>query len=317
MPFISKSGKSASRICEVTVGTGDRAVTAGGESSLPFYTFDGKTPNRPRTGIEITDGGVADQPAVVQKYYDGCVSAADMARKASSFEGVDFICLALTGADPNGKNRPADELMETVRAVADATDLPLAVSGCDNAQIDAGLLRKAAQVLKGRNALMLSAREENYESVKKTAAPEYGQNIGAESADDINLAKQLNILLLQAEVPENKIIMQPGTAACGYGFEYVISTIDRIRLAALQQSDKTLQMPVITPVAQEAWSVREAAATQDEMPEWGSQEERGIDMEVETAAAVLAAGSDAVILKHPESVRTIAAMTAALTQGGQ
>ena len=64
-------------------------------------------------------------------------------------------------------------------------------------------------------------------------------------------------------------------------------------------------MPIITPVASEVWGVKEAVASEADMPEWGDAEKRGVDMEIETAAAVLAAGSNAVILKHPTAIATI------------
>ena len=112
-----------------------------------------------------------------------------------------------------------------------------------------------------------------------------------------------NVLILSAREENYKAV-----AAVGYGFEYVVSTMDRIKGAALSQDDKQLQMPIITPVADEAWNVKEAMASEADMPEWGPAEDRGISMEVQTAAAVLASGSDAVILKHPKSVATISKM---------
>ena len=136
----------------------------------------------------------------------------------------------------------------------------------------------------------------------------YGQKVGAESAVDINLAKQLNVLISQLGVAPANIVMNVGTAAVGYGFEYVVSTMDRVKAAALGQNDAQLQMPIITPVADEAWNVKEAMASEEDMPEWGPQEDRGIGMEVSTAASVLASGSNAVILKHPASVATISKM---------
>ena len=151
----------------------------------------------------------------------------------------------------------------------------------------------------------MSAREENYKAVAAAAGLAYGQKVGAESAVDINLAKQLNVLIGQLGVDPANVVMNVGSAAAGYGFEYVVSTMDRVKAAALSQGDAQLQMPIITPVADEAWNVKEAMASEADMPEWGSQEERGIDMEIETAAAVLASGSNAVILKHPASVAVI------------
>ena len=168
------------------------------------------------------------------------------------------------------------------------------------------------KVLQGRNALLLSEKEENYKAIGAAAGLAYNQIVGAESAVDINLAKQLNVVMTQLGVSADSIVMNVGSAAVGYGYEYVVSTMDRIKGAALGQNDNMLQMPIITPVSAETWAVKEATASEADMPEWGSADERGIDMEVMTAAADLAAGSDAVILRHPESVKTISKLIKAL-----
>ncbi len=312
MPFTAKSGKFSARINELTIGTGDKAIVLGGENVLPFYSFDDEIKNAPKLGIEITDGGVAAEPECIQAFYAGCETVADMAKKASEFEGVSFLSLSLDGGDPNGENKPVDELINIVKEVAAATDLPLVICGCKNAEKDGDLLAKAAEALQGRNALILAAKEETYKQIGAAAGLAYNQIVGAESADDINLAKQLNVLLSQLGVPANQIAMQPGTAAAGYGFEYVVSTIDRIKAAALAQGDNTLQMPIITPIANEVWSTKEAVASEADMPEWGPAEERGIDMEVETAVAVLASGSDAVIMRHPTAIVAVEKMIQAL-----
>ena len=154
----------------------------------------------------------------------------------------------------------------------------------------------------------MSAKEENYKAGGAAAGLAYKQKVGAESAVDINLAKQLNVVTTQLGVDAKSIVMNVGSAAAGYGFEYVVSTMDRIKGAALSQGDAMLQMPIITPVADECWNVKEATASEADMPAWGPAEERGIKMEIVTAAAVLASGSDAVLLKHPQSVATVAKM---------
>lgn len=312
MPFTAKSGKFNAKINTVEIGTGDKAIKIGGENVLPFYTFDDVIENAPKVGIEITDGGVAAEPECVQAYYEGCATVVDMAKKAAEFEGVDFLSLRLEGGDPNGENKSVEELIALVKDVADAVDLPLVICGCKNVEKDAALLDKAAAALEGKNALILAAKEENYKTIGASAGLAYNQVVGAESAVDINLAKQLNVLLTQLGVNGQKVVMNVGTAAAGYGFEYVVSTMDRVKAAALAQGDNTLQMPIITPVASETWNVKEASASEADMPEWGCVEARGIDMEVETAAAVLAAGSNAVILRHPESVKTIKKLITAL-----
>lgn len=308
MPFTPKSGKFNASINTVEIGTGDKAVKIGGENVFPLYSFDAAIENAPKVGIEITDFGMEHEPECIKKYYEGCATLADIARKAASMEGVDFLSFRMEGGDPNGENKSTEELIGELKEIADAVDLPLVVCGCKNVEKDAELFSKAAEALNGRNAVILSAKEENYKTVGAAAGLAYKQVVGAESAVDINLAKQLNVLISQLGVDSKSVVMNVGSAAVGYGFEYVISTMDRVKAAALQQGDANLQMPIITPVASEAWGVKEAMASETEAPEWGSQEERGIDMEVETAMAVIASGSNAVILKHPESIKTIAGL---------
>ena len=308
MPFTPKSGKFNASINTVEIGTGDKAVKIGGENVFPLYSFDAAIENAPKVGIEITDFGMEHEPECIKKYYEGCATLADIARKAASMEGVDFLSFRMEGGDPNGENKSTEELIGELNEIAVAVDLPLVVCGCKNVEKDAELFSKAAEALNGRNAVILSAKEENYKTVGAAAGLAYKQVVGAESAVDINLAKQLNVLISQLGVDSKNVVMNVGTAAVGYGFEYVISTMDRVKAAALQQGDANLQMPIITPVASEAWGVKEAMASETEAPEWGSQEERGIDMEVETAMAVIASGSNAVILKHPESIKTIAGL---------
>lgn len=309
MSFVPKKQTYNARINEVVLGVGEKAVTIGGQNVLAFHTFDAEIANAPKIGVELTDAGMAmcTMPGE-QKFYEGCATVADMAKRAETMEGASFICLHLEGADPNGENKSVDECVALAKSVADATDMPLVVMGCKNIEKDTELFNKIAEALSGKNILVLSARDENYKAIGAGAGLAYGQKVGAESAVDINLAKQLNTVMTQLGVNAQSIVMNIGSAAAGYGFEYVASTLDRVKDAALSQSDAMLQMPIITPVSADTWGVKEAIMPEADMPEWGSQEERGIEMEIVTAAAVLASGSDAVIMRHPEAIRTIAAM---------
>ena len=309
MSFVPKKHTYNAHINEVVLGVGDKAVTIGGQNVLAFHTFDGEITNAPKIGVELTDAGMAmcTMPGE-QKFYDGCATVADMAKRAATMEGASFICLHLEGADPNGENKSVDECVELAKSVADATDMPLVIMGCKNIEKDTELFNKIAEALAGKNILVLSARDENYKAIGAGAGLAYGQKVGAESAVDINLAKQLNTVMTQLGVNAQSIVMNIGSAAAGYGFEYGASTLDRVKDAALSQSDAMLQMPIITPVSADTWGVKESIMPEADMPEWGSQEDRGIEMEIVTAAAVLASGSDAVIMRHPEAIRTIAAM---------
>ncbi len=312
MPFKKTPQTFSAAIKAVEIGTGDKAITIGGENVLPLYSFDAEIANAPKIGVEILDTGFENAPAGLKAFYEGCTSMADMAKKAATIEGASFICLHFEGADPNGADRSVDECVADAKAVAESVDLPIVIMGCKNNEKDSDLFNKCSEALQGKNILVLAAKEETYKAVGASAGLAYGQKVGAESSVDINLAKQLNVLLTQLGVKQDSIVMHVGTAAAGYGFEYVVSTMERIRLAALGQNDNTLQMPVMTPVASEAWNVKEAIASEADMPEWGDVETRGIDMEVVTASAVLAAGTNAVILRHPQSIATVSKLINAL-----
>ena len=134
MPFTAKSGKFNASINAVEFGTGDKAVKIGGENVFPLYSFDAAIENAPKVGIEITDFGMEHEPECIKKYYEGCATLADMARKAASMEGVDFLSFRMEGGDPNGANKSTEELIGELKEIADAVDLPLVVCGCKNVE---------------------------------------------------------------------------------------------------------------------------------------------------------------------------------------
>ena len=313
MSFEPKPRAFTSPILSVEVGAGERKMTLGGASVQPLCFFDKPGQPAPLIGVEVSDvpfetEGLPELAA----FYEGADTLAARAVRAASMPGASFVCLRFEGADPAAANRSVEEcLAEAGEAVA-ACPLPVVIAGCKNIEKDTALFTALAEALTGENLLFLSAREEDYKAMGAAVALAYGHKLGAESAVDINLAKQLNVVLTQLGVPAASVVMNLGSAAAGYGFEYVASTFERVRSAALEQQDGMLRMPVVTLVSTEAWSVKEAIVSEADMPEWGSREQRGIQMEAVTAAACLASGSDAVILRHPVSVEKTAALIAAL-----
>ena len=305
MSFVPKTQPFRGSINAVTLGTGDKAVVIGGQNVLPFYTFDAPIENAPKIGIEISDLAAQwDVPGLVD-FYAGCTTMAERAKKAETMEGADFICLNFEGADPNGANRSVDDCVADAKAVAEAVTMPIVILGCKNMEKDGELFSKIAEALQGKNILVMSAKNEDYKTVGGAVALANGQKVGAETADDINLAKQLNIMMKGLGVAPENIVMNIGTAAVGYGFEYVASTLDRIRDAALKMADADLQMPILAPVSTDTWGVKESTASEDDEPAWGCREERGIQMEIATAAANLTGGADAVVMRHPAAVAAI------------
>lgn len=313
MPFVPKKQAFNAHINEVVLGVGEKATTIGGQNVLPFHAFDAEIKNAPKIGVEILDSGMAEYTMPgLKEFYAGCETVVDMAKRAETMQGASFICLRLEGADPNGENKSVEECVALAKEVADAVSMPLVFMGCKNVEKDAELFGKIADTLQGKNILTLSARDENYKQVGASVALACGHKVGAESAVDINLAKQLNTVMTQLGVSAQSIVMNVGSAAAGYGYEYVASTLDRIKDAALKQADTMLQMPIMTPVSSDTWGVKEAVMAEADMPEWGDQEQRGVEMEITTAAAVLTGGADAVIMRHPEAIKTISAMIDAL-----
>jgi acetyl-CoA decarbonylase/synthase complex subunit delta len=314
MPFKQNPQPFAVSVKEVTIGTGDKAVALGGENVFPLYSFDAPIKNAPRVGVEISDLGPDRSVPGIAAFYEGADGVPAAAKRACDMPGADFVSLVLDSADPNGADRPAEDCAALCREVAEAVSLPLVIQGSKNVDKDAKLFEKVAEALQGKNVLLLSAKEENYKGIAVAAVMAYGQKVGAESSVDINLAKQLNVLISQMGVSGENVVMNLGSAAAGYGFEYVASTMERVRNAALAQNDVMLQMPVICPVAAEAWSVKESMASEEDFPDWGPAERRGVSMEISTAAAVLAAGANAVILRHPASVAAVSKLVSELTQ---
>jgi acetyl-CoA decarbonylase/synthase complex subunit delta len=313
MPFKRVPQKFPASIKEVVIGTGDKAITLGGEDVLPFYSFDNAIKNPPRVGVEVSDLGPNRDLPELAKFYEGAETIPAVAKRACDIPGASFIALSLESADPNGANKPIEDCVALCKEVADVVTLPLVIQGSKNVEKDGQLLVKIADALQGKNVLLMSAKEDNHKGIAVGAVQAYGQKIAADSAVDINLAKQLNVLIIQMGIKNESIAMNVGSAAVGYGFEYVASAMDRIKLAALTQNDDKLQMPIITPVSEQAWSVGESFKSEAEAPAgWGPQEQRGIGMEIATAAAVLAAGSDAVILRHPASVAAVSKLIAEL-----
>ena len=253
MAFAPKTAPYSGKINAVTLGTGDNAIVIGGQNVLPFYTFDAPIENAPKIGIEVSNLANDWTHTSLKEFYAGCATMGDYAKKAESVEGVDFICLNFVGADPNGANRSVADCVANAKAVAEVVSKPIVVMGCKNMEKDGELLAAIADALAGKNVLVMSAKNENYKTVGASVALANGQKLGAETADDINLAKQMNIMLKSLNVNPASVGMDIGTAAVGYGYEYAASTFDRIRLAALAQGDADLQMPILAAVSNDTW----------------------------------------------------------------
>ena len=288
----------------VTIGKGDKAITLGGEDSYPFYLFEGKMPNIPRVAMEVWDVDPGEDWAAPAKepFKDVLGDPVAWAKKCVSEYGADAIALILVSTDPNAQDASPASAAETAKKVAEAIDVPLIVYGTSNMEKDAEVLPAVAEACQGMSIILGPVQDKNYKKIG-AAALGYNHSVVANSPIDVNLAKQLNILLGQLGVKDSQILVDPTTGGLGYGMEYTYSVMERDRMAALTQEDEKLQLPILNYLAQEVWKVKECKLTNEEAPELGDQTTRGILMEAITAVSMLLAGADLLIMRHPEAVK--------------
>ena len=294
-------------------GTRTSTVTVGGETGLPFMHYDGKTPNRPAVAMEIWDCPPVEWAAPLMDALGPAVrSPADWAKKCVEEWGADLICLRLMATHPDFGNRGADEAAAVVRSVLKASGAPLIIWGCDNDEKDNEVLPRCSQAAAGERCVMGAATEDNYKTLVAACQAD-GHALITLSPIDINIAKQVNILVSEMGFPLERVVMYQTTGALGYGLEYTYSIQERARLAALS-GDGMMAMPVICMVGQEVWRVKEAKATAEEQPEWGDPRTRGLLWETATAAGLLQAGSDIMVMRHPEAVRGVKSLIGELME---
>jgi len=306
----------AGGIKEISIGKGKKALKLGGETSYPFYQFEGKMPNKPKIAMEVWDIEPKDWAESCKVHFKDVISdPVAWAKKCIKDFGAEAIVLQLKSVDPNDQNASAAEAAATVKKVMKAIDVPLIVWGCANPQKDEEVLKKVSEECEGGNLSLGPVEDKNHKGIGASAMG-FGHTVISSSAIDVNLAKQVNILLENLGVSKDKIIMDPTTSALGYGLEYTYSVMERLRMAAMAQGDDKLQYPMINNLGNETWKTKEAKQSANEAPSLGDPEKRGVLMEAVGAVAVLLAGSDMLIMRHPEAIRLAKAFINLLTDGG-
>ncbi len=300
----------------ITIGKGDSAVTVGGESCYPFYAFEGDTANKPKIAMEIWDSEPEDWPeAALSPFKDVVSDPAAWAKKCVDEYGAEMIVLQLKSIDPNGADASPEDASATVKKVLGAINVPLIVWGVANHQKDEAVLKKIAEDHQGADLVLGPVEDKNHKGIG-AAAMGYGHTLISSSPIDVNLAKQVNILLENLGVSMDKVIIDPTTGGLGYGLEYSYSVMERLSAAALSQGDDKLQQPIINNLGNEIWKCKEAKQGVGEAPILGDPERRGILMEAVGAVSYLLAGSNILIMRHPEAIRLAKAYIDLLVDGG-
>lgn len=304
------------KIREITLGKGKKAVTVGGETCYPFYQFEGAMPNPPRIAMEVWDMAPEEWPAAALAPFKDVVSdAAAWARKCVKEYGAEIIVLQLKSIDPNGKNASAAEAVATVKKVRAAVDVPLVIWGSANTEKDEVVLKKIAEECQGDNLILGPVEDKNHKAIG-AAAMGFGHSVIASSPIDVNLAKQVNILLENLGMPTDRMLIDPTTGGLGYGMEYSYSVMERIRMAALAQGDEKLQLPMINNLGNEVWKCKEAKQEAQDVPALGDPERRAILMEAVGAVTYLMSGSNILIMRHPEAIRLARSYIDLICKGG-
>ena len=281
-------------------GTRGCTYTVGGATCMPFHLWEGEMPNRPLIAMEVFDVISEKYPGTLRDIYGDILhDAAKMARVCVDKYSADMISVRLEGTHPEKGNRSPEQSVELVKSVLAAVDVPLIITGHNNFERNNEVMKAVAQACAGENLLLNWAEQDNYRTIAG-AAMAYGHCVVAQSPIDVNIGKQINILLTNMDVKKEQIIMDPMTGATGYGLEYTYSVMERIRLTGLK-GDKLLSAPMIVSPGQECAKIKECKASETDYPAWGKLDTRAYSWELATAVSLLYAGADILILYHPEA----------------
>lgn len=311
MPVQVIKERNASKVSTITLGatkeqggTRTSTITVGGEASLPFLHFEGEIPNKPVIAMEVVDRVPVEWNDVLKREFAGVLDNPAMwAKKCVEEFKADMIFLRLQSSDPELGNSSPEKCVQTVKDVLSAVGVPLAVVGCGIDEIDNMVITAVADACAGENLLLGYATQENYNTIV-AACMVHKHTVIAQSPLDINICKQLNILISEMGLPLNRIIIDPSIGGLGYGIEYAYSIGERTRIGSLQ-GDKMLALPTLGTVGFEAWKAKEANVGIEDFPGWGNQEERGILWEAVTASSLLQSGLDILVMRHPKSIKLV------------
>jgi acetyl-CoA decarbonylase/synthase complex subunit delta len=311
MSFEIPQEKNPGKIFEVTIGatpeqggTRSHTITIGGSTIMPFHFFEGENPNPPVIAMEVFDKVPPKFPKSLMDYFGDVIhKPGEMAKKCVEQYGADLISIRLEGTHPEKGNLSPDEAVDIVKQVLDCVKTPVIITGHSNFQKINEVMKKVCAETAGENCLINYVETDNYKTIAAVALA-YNHTIVAQSPLDVNMAKQLNILLTDMNFPSDKIVIDPLTGALGYGLEYSYSIMERIRIDGLS-GDKMLASPMLINPGYETSRVKEATFQKENYPDWGEPELLGAYWELSTAMSLMMAGAELLIMYHPEAVKAI------------
>ena len=304
MTLPSTQEKHSGQVSEVTLGGGTRqtTVTIGGARTVPYGGDLASMGRRPAIAVDVLDSPPDGWPAALAQPYAGVLDdPAAWARRAVEEFGADLVCVKFDGVHPDRGDRDAAHAVGVTRKVLQAVGVPVILWGCGNVEKDNAVMPKVSEAARGEKALLGTVTEDNYKSLTAIALAD-DHFLIAEAPLDINIAKQVNILVSDMGFPLQRLVMYQTTGALGYGLEYAYSIQERERLAALA-GDRLMAMPLVCDVGTEAWRTKEART--EDAPQWGDAARRGPLWEAVTAIALLQSGADILRMRHPAAIATV------------
>ena len=303
--FEAPLGEYSSVVHEVTIGatkseggTRSSTLTIGGHTAPAWDLFQAPPKNPPVISADVFDMKISLAKAVKMHYKEVMEDPAEWAKLCVNKFSADAITLHLISTDRLlGDTSPSDAA-KVVEDVLQAVKVPLLIGSAGDPQKDGPVLAKVAEVCEGEKVLLCSATVDVYEPIAE-AAKKHDQIVLSWTSLDINQQKELNRRLIDWLRPE-QIVIDPTTAALGYGLEYAFTMMQRMRLAGLL-GDSELQYPISSGTTN-AWAAREAWL---KAPELGPRELRGPIWESVTALALLLAGNDLFMMMHPAAMKTV------------
>ncbi|MGA2992068.1 MAG: acetyl-CoA decarbonylase/synthase complex subunit alpha/beta [Candidatus Korobacteraceae bacterium] len=310
--------KSTVSITTVTLGgsgTRSSAVTIGGAEVLPFRYFEGNIGHRPVVAMEVFDQAPKGHPECLRAAYGDLLNDAPaMARFCVEQLGAEVISVRLLGTHPENGNKSPEAAADVVKDVLKAVGVPLIITGVNHFEKNNAVIKHIAATFAGENLLLNWVETDNYKTIA-AAALGYGHCVVAQTPIDVNMCKQLNILLANMGLTSNQVVIDPLTSALGYGLEYTYSVMERIRTSAFT-GDPMLAMPMLSMPGYEVFRTKESRAARSDFPLWGSEKERGALLEIATAMSFLNSGADLLVLYHPVAVQTMKRKIREMTFGG-
>ncbi len=296
-------------------GTRGCTYTIGGDTAMPFHHWEGTMKNRALVAMEIFDKVSPKYPEVLRSIWGDLIhKPAEMAKVCVERYGADLISVRLEGTHPEKGGRSPEEALATVKSVLAAVNVPLIITGHSHYDKINEVMKEIARGCAGENLLLSWVEQENYRTIAG-AALAYGHTVVAQSPIDVNIAKQLNILLANMNVPPERIVIDPVTSAIGYGIEYTYSIMERIRLTGLG-GDKMLAAPMIVTPGQECVKIKELRASESDFPSWGNLQDRAALWELSTATSLLYAGASILVMYHPQAAMALKKTIINLMDGG-